>query len=134
MERPNSSRKPRSPDSLIPTITFVGQARLPQSLASMGSNAVCVELEVDPLSGEIVGVASAGTMRRCALLLREILLGYDLDRGPEDALREIQSRYVGPPQKAVCSAVASAYEAFLRTCRQGEATATHADRALRSAR
>jgi hypothetical protein len=98
----------------------------------VGSNAICVELEVDPLSGEIVGLGSAGTMRRCALLLREVLLGYDLDRGLEGALHEIQSRYVGPPQKAVCSAVASAYEAFLRTCRRGEATLTHADRALRS--
>jgi hypothetical protein len=134
MERPNSSRSLRSRDSSIPTMIFVGQARLPQSLASMGSNAICVELEVHPLSGEIVGLGSAGTMRRCTLLLRDVLLGYDLDRGLEDALHEIQSRYVGPPQKAVCSAVASAYDAFLRTCRRGEATAAHVDGALRSAR
>jgi hypothetical protein len=33
-------------------------------------------------------------------------------------LREFQHRYVGAPQKAVCTAVASAYDAYQRHVRQ----------------
>lgn len=124
MERP-ISRKPRAEGSSLPTMTFVGHARLPQSLTSTGSGVVCVELEVDPASGEVVGLGSQAIMPRCELLLREVLLGYNLDRGLDDALRAIQGRYVGPPQKAVCTAVAIAYEAFLRSCRHEVEASSH---------
>jgi hypothetical protein len=115
-------------------MTFVGHARLPHSLASTDPGVVCVELEVDPTSAEVVGLGTQAVMPRGELLLREVLLGYDLNRGVEDALREIQRRYVGAPQKAICTAVASAYEAFLRSCREETAASHHRDPALVDAR
>jgi len=117
MERPAfRERNGKGPSS--PTMTFVGHARLPHSLACTNPGVVCVELEVDPASAEVVGLGSQAVMPRGKLLLREVLLGYNLDRGVEDALHEIQSRYIGAPQKAICTAVASAYEGFLRSCRE----------------
>ncbi len=116
MERP-TSRTVKSQDSLTPTMTFVGQARLPQSCVCAGSGIVCVALEVDPASGEVMALESQGIMRSCEHLAQAVLLGYGLDRGIDGALQEIQQRLVAPPQKAVCTAIANAYEAFLRSCR-----------------
>jgi hypothetical protein len=116
MERPTRP-KPKGKGSSSPAMTFVGQARLPQSCNCTGSGVVCVALEVDPASGQVVGLGSQGILPCCGLLLQEVLPGHNLDRGLEEALQEMQRRFVGPPQKAVCTAIANAYEAFLRTCR-----------------
>lgn len=114
-------------------MTFVGQARLPQSCTCTGSGAVCVALEVDPASGQVVGLGSQGIMPCCGPLLQEVLLDRNLDRGLEEALQELQRRFVGPPQKAVCTAIANAYEAFLRSCRQGETAPSHQGVTVRGA-
>ncbi len=124
MERPTRP-KPKGESSSGPAMTFVGQARLPQSCNCTGSGVVCVALEVDPASGQVVGLGSQGMLPCCGLLLQEVLPGHNLDRGLEEALQEMQRRFVGPPQKAVCSAIANAHEAFLRSCRQGEAGQSH---------
>ena len=124
MERPTRP-KPIGEGPSSPTMTFVGQARLPQSCTCTGSGVVCVALEVDPASGQVVGLGSQGILPCCSLLLQGVLPGHNLDRGLEEALQEMQRRFVGPPQKAVCTAIANAYEAFLRSCRQGEAAPSH---------
>lgn len=133
MERP-AFRERNAERSSVPTMTFVGHARLPQSLARTDPGVVCIELEVDPASAEVVGMASQAVMPRGELLLREVLLGYDLGRGVDDALREIQRRYIGAPQKAICSAIASAYEAYLRSRGEGAAASHERSHALLHAR
>lgn len=98
---------------------FVGHARLPQTLSSAGtSGVVLVEVEVALRTGMVVGVTVSGFATRAEALLSRIMVGKSLKEGVEWVLREFQHRYVGAPQKAVCTAVASAYDAYQRHVRQ----------------
>jgi hypothetical protein len=98
---------------------FVGHARLPQTLSSAGaSGVVLVEVEVALSTGMVVGVTVGGFATRAEALLSRIMVGKSLKEGVEWVLREFQHHYVGAPQKAVCTAVASAYDAYQRHVRQ----------------
>ena len=110
---------PMSGEASRDTTIFVGHARLPQSLSSLGSPAVVlVEMEVDPASGLVVEVATSGFITRAESLLSHILVGRSLQEGLASAIWEFQRRYVGAPQKAICTAVTNAYEAYQRYMRQ----------------
>jgi hypothetical protein len=101
------------------TVIFVGHARLPQSLAPVGASpVVSVEIEVDMRRRQAVEVASRGVLPRAEALLRDILLQGDLDTSVRVLLDALQKRYVGAPQKAIITAVANAYEAYVRFCQQ----------------
>jgi Domain of unknown function (DUF3870) len=101
------------------TVIFVGHARLPQSLAPVGAPpVVSVEIEVDVLRRRAVEVATRGILPRAEALLRDILLEGDLDASVRILLDALQKRYVGAPQKAIMTAVANAYEAYVRFCQQ----------------
>jgi hypothetical protein len=101
------------------TVIFVGHARLPQSLAAVGASPVLsVEIEVDMRDRRAVEVATRGVLPRAEALLRDILLQGDLDTSVRILLDALQRRYVGAPQRAISTAVANAYEAYVRFCRQ----------------
>ncbi len=101
------------------TVIFTGHARLPQSLVAPGSSAVVsVEIEVDLESQRIVNLGAQGMLPRAEELVRKLLVGEPLDERLNDVLPTIQARYVGPCQRAICSAIANAYEAYLRYQRQ----------------
>jgi hypothetical protein len=101
------------------TVIFVGHARLPQSLAPVGAPpVVSVEIEVDMRRRQAVEVATRGILPRAEALLRDILLEGDLDASVRILLDALQKRYVGPPQRAIMTAVANAYEAYVRFCQQ----------------
>ncbi len=100
-------------------IVFVGHARLPQTLSpASASGVVVVELEVALDTGMVVGVAVGGFATRAEALLSRIMVGRSLKEGVEWVLREFQHRYVGAPQRAVCTAVANAYDSYQRHVRQ----------------
>jgi len=100
-------------------VVFVGHARLPQTLSSAGaSGVVLVELEVAVSTGMVVGVTVSGFATRAEALLSRIMVGKSLKEGVEWVLREFQHSYVGAPQKAVCTAVANAYDAYQRHVRK----------------
>lgn len=101
------------------TVIFVGHARLPQSLAPIGAAPILsVEIEVDMRGRRAVEVATRGILPRAEALLRDILLQGDLDTSVRTLLDALQNRYVGAPQRAISTAVANAYEAYVRFCRQ----------------
>jgi hypothetical protein len=101
------------------TVIFVGHARLPQSLAPVGAPpVVSVEIEVDVGRHRAVEVGTRGLLPRAEALLRDILLEGDLDTSVRILLDALQKRYVGAPQKAIMTAVANAYEAYVRFCQQ----------------
>lgn len=101
------------------TVIFVGHARLPQSLAPVGASpVVSVEIEVDMRRRQAVEIATRGLLPRAEALLRDILLEGDLDTSVRILLDALQKRYVGPPQRAIMTAVANAYEAYVRFCQQ----------------
>jgi hypothetical protein len=102
------------------TVIFVGHARLPQSLAPRDSSSVVsVELEADIVSGAILSTSVKGVLPLGTRLLGEVLTGRDISDGPHEAIEEVRQRYVCPSQKALCTAVANAYEAYYRYRQQG---------------
>jgi len=101
------------------TVIFVGHARLPQSLAPVGASpVVSVEIEVDIRRRQAVEVATRGILERADALIRDILLENDLDTGVRILLDALQKRYLGAPQRAISTAIANAYEAYVRFCQQ----------------
>ena len=111
---------PASPRRMETTVIFVGHARLPQSLAPRDSSSVVsVELEADIVSGAILSTSVKGVLPLGTRLLGEVLTGRDISDGPHEAIEEVRQRYVCPSQKALCTAVANAYEAYYRYRQQG---------------
>ena len=109
-----------SPRRTETTVIFVGHARLPQSLAPRDSSSVVsVELEAEVASGSILGTSVKGVLPLGSRLLDEVLAGRRIGDGPQEAVEEIRQRYVCPSQKALCTAVANAYEAYYRYRQQG---------------
>ena len=97
------------------TVIFVGHARLPQSLSPRdASPVVSVELEVNIASGDILGISARAVPELGTKLLATVLLGHNINDGPLHAMAEIRRRYICPSQKAVCTAVANAFEAYHR--------------------
>jgi hypothetical protein len=106
------------------TVIFVGHARLPQSLAPRDSSSVIsVEVEAEMSSGAITGISVRGALPLGAKLLEEVLAGRNIQDGPGDVINEVRRRYVCPSHKALCTAVANAYEAYQRYCQQGAPSA-----------
>ncbi len=101
------------------SVVFVGHARLPQSLAPRDSSSVVsVEVEAEMSGGAITAVSVKGALPLGAKLLEEVLAGRNIQDGPGDAINEVRRRYVCPSHKALCTAVANAYEAYQRYCQQ----------------
>jgi len=97
------------------TVVVVGHARLPQSLAPRdASSVVSLELEVDLSDGGIVGIAAKAVPELGSKLLSSVLLGRNIGDGPWQAIEEVRHRYICPSQKAVCTAIANAFEAYER--------------------
>jgi hypothetical protein len=102
------------------TVIFVGHARLPQSLVPRDSSpVVSVELEVDATSGDILGIAAKAVPELGSRLLASLLMGRNINDGPSAAVEEISHRYICPSQKALCTAVANAFEAHQRYSQLG---------------
>jgi hypothetical protein len=102
------------PDSII----VVGHARLPQSLSPIDSSVILVELEVQREDGLIIDLYVSGSLPGAARLLASLLVGQNIDRDFGGALHNFQRRYVGPPQKAIATALSSAQESYQRYLRQ----------------
>jgi len=99
----------------VQTVIFVGHAPLPQSLAPRdASPVVSLELEVNIANGRILGLAAKAVPELGSKLLASLLVGHNINDGPLPVMEEIRRRYICPSQKAVCTAVANAFEAYHR--------------------
>ena len=113
----DTDTSPRRAAGLVATgsVIFVGHARLPQSLAPRDSSpVVCVELETDTASGEIMGVGSKAIPDLGQKLIATVLMGHNINENPTAFVEEIRRRYICPSQKAVSTAVLNAFEAYQR--------------------
>ena len=113
----DTDTSPRCATGLAATgsVIFVGHARLPQSLALRDSSpVVCVELETDTASGEIMGVGSKAIPDLGQKLIATVLMGHNINENPTAFVEEIRRRYICPSQKAVSTAVLNAFEAYQR--------------------
>ncbi len=102
-----------------PSLVFVGHARLPQSLAPGDAPIVLVELEVEGKDGLVTAVEVSSPLPAANRLLTRLLLGRSLETDYEDAVGEFQRQYLGPPQRAICTALNNACELYRRHLRRG---------------
>ncbi len=107
---------------------FVGHARLPQSLALREAPALLVELEVEGEDSLVAAVEVSSPLPAANRLLARLLLGRSLRTDYEEALVEFQRQYLGPPQKAICTALNSAYELYQRHLRRSHVEPFFPDR------
>ena len=100
------------------TVVFVGHARLPQSLSPIDAPVILIELEVERETGLILDLDISGALpgRQAPPRQSARRQEHRSDIGP--ALREFQRRYVGPPQKAISTALSAAHESYERYLRQ----------------
>jgi len=80
---------------------------------------VSVEVEADAATGTILGAAAKGVPSVSAKLVEEVLASRSLEDGPQEAVDRVRRRYVCPSHKALCTAVANAYDAYHRHRDQG---------------
>ncbi|MGA2286470.1 MAG: DUF3870 domain-containing protein [Dehalococcoidia bacterium] len=95
-----------------PRLIFVGHARLPQSLAPGDAPIVLVELEIEGEDALVTAVEVSSPLPAANRLLTRLLLGRSLQTGYDDAVGEFQRQYMGPPQKAICTALNNAYDLY----------------------
>ena len=108
------------PRAAAGTVVFVGHARLPQSLAPRDSSAVIsVELETDIASGTVVAASVRGVLPAGTRLMEDVLAGRNINDGPQGPTEELRRRYVCPSHKAMCTALANAYDAYQRYRQMG---------------
>jgi len=100
------------------TVVLVGHARLPQSLSSIDAPVILVELEVERETGLILDLDISGALPAARRLLVSLLVGKDIGSAVGPALRDFKRRYVGPPQKAISTALSAAHESYERHSRQ----------------
>jgi hypothetical protein len=111
------------------TIIVVGHARLPQSLSPVEASVILVELEIQREDGLITDLYVSGSLPGAARLLTGLLAGKSIDRDFGAALHDFQRRYVGPPQKAIATALSSAHESYQCYLRQSGLGAYFSSRA-----
>ena len=74
-------------------------------------------------SGAITGVSVKGALPLGARLVEEVLAGRSIQDGSGDAISQVRRRFVCPSHKALCTAVANAYDAYQRYDQQGASSA-----------
>jgi len=99
-------------------LIFVGHARLPQSLALSDAPIVLIELEVEGEDALVTAVEVSSPLPAANRLLADLLLGKSLQTDYDDAVGEFQRQYMGPPQKAICTALSNAYDLYRRHLRR----------------
>jgi hypothetical protein len=114
------SKGPAPPRGDKRTVIFMGHARLPRSLAGRdASPVVSVEAEADMATDTMVGATAKGVPSLAGKLVEEVLASRSLEDGPQEAVDRARQRYVCPSHKALCTAVANAYDAYHRHRDQG---------------
>ncbi len=92
----------------IPTVIFVGLARLPQPCVAV-EETLAVEIEIEVPTRRILAVNSTLQLPGLARLLREALVGACLN-GACEALLELEVRYSAPFTAALCAAIRRALQ------------------------
>ena len=101
-------------------MVVVGHVRLPQSLCPPEGPTILIELEVGSEDGLITGVNLSGPLPSAGRLLTSLLVGRSMETDYGQALLEFQRSYIGPPQKAICTALNAAQESYRRRFRRAQ--------------
>ncbi|HHY95783.1 MAG TPA: DUF3870 domain-containing protein [Firmicutes bacterium] len=95
------------------TILVTGYAKAPQgtSMYEVYKHAGIV-LEIDPLTHTIVDAQFTVVTPLAGRFLRDLLVGYQLERGLDPLIQEIRHRYLAPSQEALIKALRVAVQRY----------------------
>jgi len=98
------------------TIIIAGSARLPKDVAvKNGSGCVTIELEVNLADKSIVDISCTLVPVLGEKILRNALLGNNIDEGIEEAIIQLDSRFFNATRKAVIAALEDAHRWYKRS-------------------
>ena len=96
------------------TIVFCGVSRLPENItAKHVYGYLTLEIEVDPVDFKIVDLSCTLVPSLGEKLLMNALLGYEVESGIKNAIREIDARFVSTTKRAVIAAIEDVYARYI---------------------
>lgn len=103
-------------NSRAETIVVSGTARLPKEVIGEGRiGCLWVELEVTTSGSKIVDFSCTLGSRLGKKVLRNALLGYEIEEGIENAINEVEKRFFSVIKKATIAALEDARLSYRRT-------------------
>lgn len=96
------------------TLIFSGISRLPENVtAKHVYGYLSVELEVDPVDFKIVDASCTLLPSLGEKILINALVGYQIEEGIKNAIKEIESRFYSTTKRAVIAAIEDAYKKYM---------------------
>jgi hypothetical protein len=107
----NSSNDNPNPETIVAS----GIARLPKEIVGEGKGGfLSIELEVSKSSSEIVDFSCTVVSRLGEKILRDALLGHEMDEGIENAVNQVEKRFFSVIKKATIAALGDARLSYKR--------------------
>jgi len=95
------------------TIILVGTARLPEKIRTKDSAGyLAIYLEMDPVNSEIVDVSSTLVPSLGEKILHDALLGCEIKKGIQRAIKQIETRFFSVIKRAIIAALEDAYKLY----------------------
>jgi len=93
------------------TIILEGTARLPEKIRTKDSAGyLAIYLEMDPVNSEIVDVSSTLIPSLGEKILHDALLGCEIKKGIQRAIKQIEKRFYSVTKRAMIAALEDAYK------------------------
>ena len=98
-----------SPDTLV----IAGSARLPENVtAKHVFGYLTIELEIDPVDSRIVNVSCTLLPSLGKKMLRNALVGNEIEEGIKNAVIQLEDRFAGATKKAMIAALQDTHERY----------------------
>lgn len=98
------------------TIVISGTARLPKEVSGEGNTGrLWVELEITEDTSKIVDFSCSMVSRLGEKILRDALLGHEIEEGIKNAINEVEKRFFSIIKRATIAALEDANLAYRRT-------------------
>jgi len=97
------------------TIILLGTARLPEKIRPKDSvGYLAIYPEIDPVNSEIVDVSTNLMPSLGEKIIHNALLGHEIKKGIQRAIKQIEMRFYGITKRAVIAALEDAYKSYGR--------------------
>jgi len=95
------------------TIILLGTARLPEKIRPKDSvGYLAIYLEIDPVNSQIVDISSNLVPSLGEKIIHNAVLGHEIKKGIEQAIKQIEMRFYGITKRAVIAALEDVYQSY----------------------
>jgi len=90
-----------------------GSARLPEKIRPKDSvGYLAIYLEIDPVNSQIVDISSNLVPSLREKIIHNAVLGHEIKKGIEQAIKQIEMRFYGITKRAVIAALEDVYQSY----------------------